>query len=458
MPTISSTVVKWTRRLGLAALALLAIAAILWAISRALYPTEEQRDALAVMQRPAPPEGNNAFAALWTLDRAVPMEDMPRVLKRDAARIAGLPQFPDADGTGTFDFASAARQYPDLAPSTGDRDLFCNHERDDCLDKVATDIPAYRALVERNRELLDRIDALADYDYVRQQLPWHMSASIPVPIRAGLSSTRHALWFIDGRVDDALHASCRAIDTWRRLGASGDTLILRLLANAHAARNYGKLLAEMLARLPVDHALPPSCDRALAPPSPWELSTCTAMRGEFELIETTTPAMLEEANDPLFSMLALRIGYNVKASQAALAEGLAPICSDGEIQRIAADDPEIERPAPENHSIWGFECIGNYIGCAITSIAATAPAYDSYRLRMQDFGARLELLATLAWLRENADRPDRLDGLLDLRPDALKSPTRQVEIGENGESLRIRMFVDFEGETWSVPLPVSLQR
>ena len=76
---------------------------------------------------------------------------------------------------------------------------------------------------------------------------------------------------------------------------------------------------------------------------------------------------------------------------------------------------------------------------------------------MQDFGARIELLATLAWLRENADRSDRLEALLGQRPDALKSPTRQVEIGEDGDSLQIRMFEDFDGETWSVPLPSALQ-
>lgn len=458
MTTLGVTVRKWTKRVGLAILALLAIMAVLWAISRALYPTEAQREALAVMQLPAPPEGENAFAAMWTLNRAVPPEAMQQVIETDAARIAGLPQFPDRDNAGAFEFDSAAEQYPDLSPSPGDRDLFCNHERDDCLDKVAADIPAYRALVERNRDLLDRIDALANYDYVRQLLPWHMSASIVVPSNAGLSSTRHALWFLDGRVDDALAASCRGIDTWRRLGASGDTLILRLIANAFAARNHGRLLAEMLAELPIDHPLPPECKPALVAPTAQELSLCTAMRGELEMIGETWPALMDQANQAFHSMLGSRIGYNFEASHAALAQRLAPICSGREIERIAADDPDIERPAPETNSIWRFECIGNYIGCATTSIAASAPGYDSYRLRMKDFGARIELLTTLSWLRENADRSDRLEALLDQRPDALKSPTRQVEIGEHGGSLRVRMFHDQHGDTWSVPLPEALRR
>jgi len=80
-----ATTLKWTKRVGLSIPAVIAITALLWAISRALYPTTEQREALAVMQLPAPPDGENAFAALWTLDRAVPPEAMPQVIDRDAA-------------------------------------------------------------------------------------------------------------------------------------------------------------------------------------------------------------------------------------------------------------------------------------------------------------------------------------------------------------------------------------
>lgn len=448
------TTLKWTKRIALSILAVIATIALLWAISRALYPTAGQRAALAVMQLPAPPEGDNAFAALWTLDRAVPPDEMQRVIERDAVRIAGLPQFPDPDNAGAFEFTSAAEQYPDLAPSAEDRDLFCNYERDDCLDKVATDIPAYSALVERNRELLDRIDALADFDYVRQQLPWHMSASLVMPGDAGLSSTRHALWFAEGRVDDALAASCRAIDTWRRLGASGDTLILRLIANAFAARHHGKLLAEILARIPVDHPLPPECKPALAPPTPQELSLCPAMRGEFELMAATTGPMLEEINDRnWWYPLNFFLFYDAGATEAARAENLAPICAEREIERIAADQPEVE--STERRDASRFACLGNLTGCMMTSRAV--PSYASYRLGLQDFGARIELLGTLAWLRNNADRSDRLEALLDQRPDAVKSPTRQVEIGEGGDSLQIRMFEEVDGETWSVPLPSALQ-
>lgn len=454
MTKIAVAIRRWTKRLGLALLALVAITAVLWAISRALYPTEEQRDALALMQQPAPPPGENAFAAMWTLDRAVPPDEMSRVIELDAARIAGLSQFPDPDNPTGPAFVSAAEQYPDLAPSAEDRDLFCNPERENCVEKVAADVATYRALVERNSRLLDRIDALADYDYVRQQLPWNMTASILIPGKAAHSATRNALWFADGRVDDALAASCRGIDTWRRLGASGDTLILRMIANAFAIKYHGKVLADMLAELPIDHPLPSACEPALAPPSPQELSICTAMRGEFELLTETTAPILEEVNEQDWRLqLHIFLLYDAEATAAAKAEDFAPMCAERELQRIAADRPEIEQPETSESS--RFACIGNLTGCIMNTISA--PAYSSYRIRMQDFGARIELLATLAWLRENADRSDRLEVLLEQRPDALKSPTRQVEIGEDGDTLRIRMFRDRDGETWSVPLPAALQ-
>lgn len=445
---------QWARRLALAALATIAILATLWGLSRALYPTAEQRDALALMQLPAPPPGENAFAAMWTLDRAVPPAEMQQVIQRDAVRVAELPPFPDPDNLDATELVSAAEQYPDLAPSRQDRDLFCNAERDDCLDKVRQEPSKYRALVERNRELLDRIDALADYDYVRQQLPWHMSASIAVPSNGRLSATRHALWFNEGRVDDALAASCRGIDTWRRLGASGDTLILRLIANSFAVEYHGKLLAEMLAELPLDHPLPPECAPALAPPPPQELSLCTAMRGESELSAEITGPMLYSMND-WWSSPMLFVAYDVEATEAARAQNLAPICAESELERIAADQqPEVE--SHEVPGIWRLACLGNFIGCTMNSIGASP--YASYRIRMQNFGARIKLLATLAWLRENADQTAQLDSLLEKRPEALKSPTRQVEIGEDGDSLQIRMFGELGGETWAVPLPADLRR
>lgn len=450
-----NSLAKWAKRVGLAALAAIALLAALWGISRALYPTDQQLEALAVMQLPEPPEGLNAFAALWTLDRGVPPNEMRQVIEQDAARIAELPQFPDPDDAEAAEFVSASEQYPDLAPSPDDRDLFCRPQRENCLEKVDRDPSTYRALVERNQELLDRIDALADYDFVRQQLPWNMNASLLAPDNAGLTTTRHALLFVEGRVDEALAESCRGISTWRKLGASGDTLILRLLSNLYAVHYHGALLGEMLSKITADHPLPPECEHALAPPPAQELSLCTAMRGEYELITETTGPMLEDLNGrSWWSSLMIFLLYDAEATAAARAQNLAPICGEREIERIATDKPEVEQSeAPGTRR---FACLGNLSGCVMSLIPA--PAYRSYRIRMQDFGARVKLLATLAWLRENANEFRQLEPLLARRPEALTSPTRDIVVGDDGASLQIGMFDDTRGSTWSVPLPATLRK
>lgn len=226
------------------------------------------------------------------------------------------------------------------------------------------------------------------------------------------------------------------------------------MANAWAVRYHGALLADMLAEIPVDQALPDECTQALAPPTAQELLLCTAVRGEFEIVTQSTGPMLESVSDEdwRFGLMSF-LTYDAEATDAAYAENLAPMCSEKELERIAADAPEAD-PAG-SPGMPRLACIGNYMGCTMTSFIEQP--YGSYQLRMQNFGARLNLLATLAWLRENADGSEPIMSLLEKRPEALKSPTRDVEVGEQGDSIQIRIFDDSRSETWSVPLPGDLR-
>ncbi|MBL37684.1 MAG: hypothetical protein CMP07_04670 [Xanthomonadales bacterium] len=447
---------KWTKRLGIALLALLAVLAVLWGLSRALYPTAEQRDALALMQQPPPPPGENAFAAMWTLDHAVPAEEMAGIVGHDSERLEALQATRALDESDPAGFESARDQYPDLSPSESDRMMFCAARDGNCLERVGEDPAGYRELVERNRQLIDRGDALADYDHYRSLLPANWETLSPPLSAARFPATRQALWFVEGRTDEALAATCRNIAGWRRLTESADQLVVRMLGQLFVTELHGSLLAEMLAEMPADHPLPANCKPALAAPTPSELSLCRAMRGEYafgawamESIET-----LDNSNLGPLGRLRSAILFSAEATNAERAVHFAQTCSDAELSRIVADIPEVD--APEPAGLIRLACVGNFIGCALNGIAA--PAYTDYRLRAQDYGARLELLATLTWLRENAERPGPIDELLDQRPESLRSPTRRVEIGEDGDSLRVRMFGARDGETWSVPLPAALQQ
>lgn len=447
---------KWIRRLALAALATIALVAALWGISRALYPTQQQRDALAVMQLPEPPEGMNAFAALWTLDRAVPPNEMQQVVELDAARIAALPQFRDPDDIDAITFVSAAEQYPDLSPSESDRRMFCAAREGNCLDRVGEDVDGYRELIERNRQLINRGDTLAGYDHYRNLLPTNWETPSPPLSAAGYPATRQALWFIDGRIDEALTATCRNIAGWRRLTATADQVLARMFGQLFATKLHGTLLAQMLAELPLDHPLPASCEPALAAPAPSELSLCRAMRDEYafgalamERIETT-----DNPNLGPLGRLKQTIFFSAEITNAERAVSFAQMCSDAELSRIAEDIPANDRPEPPG--LLRLACVGNVIGCILNGIAA--PAYSDYQLRAQDYGAQLELLATLVWLRGNAEGFTQVEPLLTRRPEALMSPTRDIVIGDHGASIQIRMFDDAYGAIWPVPLPEALRR
>ena len=78
---------------------------------------------------------------------------------------------------------------------------------------------------------------------------------------------------------------------------------------------------------------------------------CTAMRTELALIREITPAWMDEADEAFHSMLAFRIGYNFEAANAALAEQLAPICAERELERIMPPTSRTSEVDPRRKAI-----------------------------------------------------------------------------------------------------------
>jgi hypothetical protein len=104
--------------------------------------------------------------------------------------------------------------------------------------------------------------------------------------------------------------------------------------------------------------------------------------------------------------------------------------------------------------IWRrFECIANSAGCILGDTIGTA--YDIYALRAQDQNARLQVLATLAWLREQPDTGTLAERLA-RRPADLRSPARDISVTADGRSLEIAQYDTSRGATWSLPLPAYL--
>lgn len=437
------------------------VAVILWSAARLSGPTAPQQEALSLLQQPWEPSGRNAFPAFWQLAYDVPVHEQAAIAQEDLRRMAATATRPaPVEGTdmGLSDYDSVAKgRYPDLKPSAADQQLFCTARGPECLGQVRAAQPAYEALIDRHERLLGRVASLAGYDHYRNPLPARMGSPMP-PVQATIAPmTRHAVAFLRGDVDVALADTCRDITTWRRLGANADSLLIRMIGISYSTDGYGQLLAEMLAELASDHPLPASCAPAVAPLTPEELDLCNAMRGEF----AWSSAMMQASGTPnaaqggAIGRLLTSVLFDPDATAADNATSYAAACSEKERQRMATDATETGWST--GHGLARLQCAGNPVGCILTDSVGLA-AYSDYALRTQDQGARFKVLATLLWLRQHVGDGRTVEILLSERPAELRSPTREIEVGKDGRSLRIHQYDTKRAAYWSIPLPRELWR
>lgn len=443
------------KRLAQLALVLLLLLAGLWTASRMLYPTEAQRVAMAEMERWPEYEGENAFPLLWTLGRDVPDDQLERVLAEDVPRVARHnEQYWEGVESGSTPDAktlpSAADAYPDLAPDSGDRQLFCGGHGVDCLPLVRKDLEAYTALIDRHGRLLDRVEELHRHGYIRSPFPADLTTPWPSYGLTSLPRTRNAVRFANGETRAAVAATCRDLLTWRRLGPRSDGLIPRITAIQVGARDGGRLLAAMLAELPVDEPLPEPCGDALAPPSDAELSLCGALRGEYALnasmsrrqvAQQEDGGVLERWEGALLTDPAASLGM---VAEAYLTLCPAPESDEGFTRRL-------EQLKDELGNLWRLECVANAFECVLIGLGA--PAHADYMKRVMDDGARVRALATLAWMRGQAGPEKSPTDLLESRPAELNVAEDGMGFGPEGKTLQIQLRWTRRGETWSIPLP-----
>lgn len=449
---------KWARVLLGVVLFIVFVAGSAWGLSRLAGPTDAQKAALALMDDP-PMTGRNAFGALWLLAYEIPEAQREAVLAEDLRRFrAAAARVPGEIGAGpAFSFGSSAEgRFPEATPSADDMKLFCG-SRGDCLESVAADRAAHASLVERHAALIDRVEALSAYDHIVHPTSEALIDTILPPYQYGkLPATRHALLFVDGRRDEAFDGTCRAIATWRRLGARSDHLIARMIGVAYAADVYGTLFAEMLAQVPRDYLLPASCTQAFAPIGDDELSLCRAMRGEFRFLQAVLRRAARDGLDgdegPLTRALQ-GLYFDIETTEADRAEDLAWHCGDVAQAQMRNDIPA-RPPAPEK-DLFRFQCIANAAGCILAQIAA--PSFELYSSRVQDGNAKLRLLALLVRLR--ADTTDARPFAERLRAHAgdVGSAQRRPVVAAGGRSLQLRMFDPRKAGAWSIPLPPDFQ-
>ncbi|MCD9098457.1 hypothetical protein LU699_02200 [Luteimonas fraxinea] len=430
---------RWLKRLGLGLLVVVLVLAALWTWSRLNGPTPEQRAALAVLEAPNAFEGRNAFDAVWLLRYDVPEAEIASVADADMAALSSAPALRSLEPQSI-----ANMRYADLQPDRSTPLTHCQIAGEPCLALVRSDTDGYAALVEANRKLIARVEALAQYDHLASRLPVRVDGPIPPFSLLAWPLTAHAVAFTQGDRLAAVDATCRALSTTRRLGANSDLLISRVHFTRLVTEGYGRLLADMLVELPADIALPDSCAAAVSAPTEIEASVCPALRGEFALGQRVAQQM---ASDEVGEWLVFdQHGYAAMA-----ADRVGQGCTDAAAEALRLDRRFVSEDARPFFS--RFECIANSAGCILSDIAG--PAYDGYVRAGQDHYARLQLVGTLAWLRAQPAE-GALSERLARRPDGLRSAARDITVSADGRALQIAQYDTRQQENWSLPLPAYL--
>lgn len=446
----------WSKRAAQGLLGLVLLATVAWVTSRFLGPTDAQEAALVTMRKPLPAVQHNAFAALWLMPYDVPASQRAAAFADDRRQILAMLRatdvHPNRSAQADAVLGLAAGRYP-AAIAREDLERFCK-SGEDCLKRVSADLDGYAALVDRNAALLDRLEALEDYDGLHQPFGLRFNSPLPAYQYSTLIRTRHAVWHRQGRTMDALDRTCRAIKTWRRLGANTDMLISRLIGASYAGDAYSRQFGQILAETPRDAVLPASCAQAFALPAGDETSICSAMRGEFALMESS---LTHARGDPtLFpsriSKLLSPLLFSEEMTAADYAEPLAFYCHADTV-RAMADDVPITSPEM-SRGYTRFACLSNLYGCVLGGMGT--PDFDGSAAQIMDANAHLRLIGALLRMRADTDDTRPFSERLEATAGDAGLGNRSIDVGPDGRSLRLQNYRS-DHTHWEIPLPAYFQ-
>ncbi|WP_295573292.1 hypothetical protein [uncultured Stenotrophomonas sp.] len=405
---------KILRGLGWTVAGLLVLAIVVWCASRMWPVPESRRQAQQRLEARLPASGDNGYALLWTLA----FDDLDS-RQREQALAEDLRRW-KADPRGE---AGAQLHLTGLHGGLRPRSAAsCGPTAGNCLAQVRADPQRFIDAHAGHQQLHARLDQLADADHFVSPFP-PKGEGIVVPLPTyGLmvdATSARALAYVQGDVDGALRGSCRGLQLGRRLVPGGSYLVDSLIGASLVQAN-AQLLADMLVELPPDHPLPPECEAAMRPVLAEEQSLCRALQGEFAM----SRAVIERSGEGFGVALLLDRGSTLARS----AGNLGWACGPAALAALEADRPLLVAAPPQRD----FGCLSNYLGCALTDIAA--PAYPAYAARTQDAAAMVRLLAAQRWLRQQADEP--VEALQRL-PAQFRSPMRAPQLSADGRRLQV---------------------
>lgn len=431
-------------RIGKVALIGLAALGLLYVVSWLQTPTPAQRETLAKMSQAEPtPAGSNAFVDAWTIDYDLDAAERARIARADVARYD--PTRPQASSFTPG--VAEGKQSQDLAYLD---ERLCVRDGGSCLQRVQQQRASIQALLQPHAGLLARTRAVLEkHDYLASPFPPGPGMPMlvqPVARGSALIRTQAALDFDAGRQGDALAATCRLVDGWRKWLRAPEFPVDQMIGTAEIATTL-ELQASMLAQMPADAPRIAECDNMRNLPVLEKSASCRVAKGELRLQQVFV-AFGDYANsDPSPARRQLhRALVRPENTLAAAATELRPACEDAFVESLRAD---VRVPSPTRFSMWQLQCVANLAGCLKLRAPASLPTYQR---QLQDYRARMKVMATLWWLRDTAGDTRALADRLADRPQALRQG-RPIELVDG--RLQIEQFDRAGSLVWSVPLPAG---
>jgi len=459
---------------------------------------EHAQNALALMQEPfvEPEGGRNMWAGLVTLTKPNLTPEQRQSLADDYTEQFNhwYETYVDSylnimdDGSRFASWEEAmAKHEPERSPPPPDRSdenalpasidkkaLCTNADSANCLNIVREQPQATRQALAPYADVLEQIAALTQYDYYHIPLPNTLARPIPPFQLLSVSRSAHALTHINGHSDQALMGLCRDAHTARVLMTNSNDLIA-MNVGVSMLRSSLHVAANIIAELPLDAALPPSCAKAFAPLSAEtiNLGLCSAMRGEFSgihnMIELEKKRLIYQHNIPPENISDLDNALVVDAAEKAV------VCWP-QIQPTLLKDEKFVTPAIAV-STWRQQCpirilsplrmlkknkITYEIACLFAQ-GDTREFYVDYVHRMQDANAQLQMMQVLLWLRQQPNLPQPLSSHYlqsSVPKDLYTSTQRPLSLSADGSELRIPVYEERPRDPCGcvrLPLPQALR-
>jgi hypothetical protein len=445
------------RYVAYALITLITLFLILFAYGRLRGPTPEQQAALALLdKRPSFKPEQNLAPYLWLLEYDVPSEKIVEIAASDVERFNRL-----TDSKQISAYKSQAEgRYPKINYHEDALSQYCQFTKQkSCLVEIEANQQKVRALLDKSKNLIDRVERMHDYRVHFSDMAFHLEGPIPkYQTGRALLRVHYADMFIRGQHDKATDGVCKDIQFWRAIGSNSDNLIGAMVGYAYVRQDLN-LLSEMLQRTNADSKLPESCALALKPVDYTENMICNAMRGEFLFLKNLDLSTYQPitSTDNISSSLekwAMPVLYSHKQSNAAAARRYALACSNAAIsaaknnQPYALVDDQI-KPCD------GIDLISNAGGCLINDLAT--PVYQKYSNRRLDQSAQITAMQIYVWLREQKIESGSTKDRFNSRPKHLTSFSDRIRFNDKTNAIEVDLLAPASDNkaVWSLLLVVT---